>query len=358
MWQLYRASLTHNNHYNKFHWADLNALDSIPLESLQQHTWKKPHQLSKGRIGLFVGASDKAKRPDIQFWAELGLSLAKKGYQPVFLGGPSQEEQEIAYEAAKLATMPQGSLAGRFSIFELVTFLQTLDLFICPDTGPMHLAALQGIPTFNLSVGHVHPWETGPYQPDHYILRSSVSCSGCWQCTKETQLCKKAFIPSRIASLVHSHLQNNNLPDLPGLLLYKTGRTQEGLYQLENICGSKNYHNLQGDFWRYFFANHLFQLQNEVLFFEKKTQSAITLFSTLPKMHQALKKAHLSLLKEMLLINKKNKMLERGAWKEYPPIIRPLTSYMQLLLENDNYSAQAKENTLRLLEDFGNTLSL
>ena len=342
----------------EFHWADLNALDTIPIETIQQHIWKNPRKLNKGRIGLFVGASEKAKRPDAVFWAELALSLAKKGYEPVFLGGPGNEEKEIASEAAKLATMPRGSLAGRFTVFELITFLQTLDLFISPDTGPMHLAALEGIPTLNLSVGPVHPWETAPYPPDHYVLRSSVSCSGCWQCTRETQLCKKAFIPSRIANLVHSHLQNKPLPALPGLLFYKTSRTKEGLYQLDNICNSKEYHDFQGDFWRYFFANHYFGQQNKKLFFEKKEESTNTLFTRLPKVHMALKKAHIVLLKKMLLINKKNNILERNAWKAYPPLMRPLTSYMQLLLENDNYSLPAKESVLHLLEDFGKTISI
>lgn len=355
IWQLYRTSLTHNNHYNKFHWADLNALDSIPLENIQQHTWKKHQPLNKGRIGLFVGASETVKRPDTIFWAELATGLAKKGYQPVFLGGPSPEEQEIATEAARLAQMPRGSLAGRFSIFELIVFLQSLDLLITPDTGPMHLAALEGIPTFNLSIGPVHPWETAPYPPNHYVLRSTVSCSGCWQCTKETQLCKKAFIPARIANLVHSHLQNKTLPILPELALYKTGRTSKGLYQLENIFNTKTYHNIQGDFWRYFFANYFFQLQGKELFLEDKLQSIENLFTSLPKMQKFLKTTHLSLIKEILCINKKNKTLDHEAWKAYPPFSRPLTSFMQLLLENDNYSSHAKESVLHLLEDFGKT---
>ena len=358
MWQLYRASLTHNNHYNKFHWADLNALDSIPLQYLKEQEWQKPRQLNKGKIGLFIGASEKEKRFDALFWAELALSLAKKGYEPVFLGGPSQEEKDIANEAAKLATMPRASLAGRFTIIGLATFIQTLDLFVSPDTGPMHLAADQGIPTFNLSVGPVHPWETAPYPSHHYVLRSNISCSGCWRCTKETQLCRDAFIPSRIANLMHSYLQNKTLPHLPNLSLYKTGRTDEGLYQLENIFGSKQLPSIQSDFWRYFFADYFFQLQGQNTFVEKKERANQDFLIKLPKMHALLRRSHLSFLREVLQSNKKNAVLAHNSWKNYPPFMRPLTSFAQLLLENDNYSMQAKENVLHLLENFNSNLSV
>ncbi|MDD4953064.1 MAG: glycosyltransferase family 9 protein, partial [Desulfovibrionaceae bacterium] len=33
-WQLYRASLVANNRHNRFHWADLNALDVTPLSRI------------------------------------------------------------------------------------------------------------------------------------------------------------------------------------------------------------------------------------------------------------------------------------------------------------------------------------
>ena len=35
-WQLYRASLVHNNRHNLLHWADLNALDTVSLRSMRR----------------------------------------------------------------------------------------------------------------------------------------------------------------------------------------------------------------------------------------------------------------------------------------------------------------------------------
>ncbi|MDE5682116.1 MAG: glycosyltransferase family 9 protein, partial [Mailhella sp.] len=110
-WQLYRTSLTHNNHYNCLHWADLNALDCIAPAIMHSTKWKIPQGLQNGKIGLFVGASEEAKRPNIDFWAELAFQLCKKGYDPVFISGPSNEEKNIAYAAAKKAHIPHGVIA-------------------------------------------------------------------------------------------------------------------------------------------------------------------------------------------------------------------------------------------------------
>ncbi len=354
-WHLYRNSLIHNNHYNNFHWVDLSALDCIDLETIKNHKWEMNVQRNTGRIGLFVGASEASKRPDANFWAELAISLAKKGYDPIFLAGSNQEEKALCQQCANLASMPNACLAGRFNVFELVTFLKTLDLFITPDTGPMHLAAQNGIPTLNLSMGNVNPWETAAYPPGHYVLRSTISCTNCWQCTKQSNLCKKSFIPNRLANLINCLLQKKNLPSIPSTILYKTGKTAEGLYQLEVIKGNKKYAQIQTDFWRYFFADYFFSLKGKNTFTDKKVECGEIFKQNFNNLHKFLKIHHLKLLKNFITL--KNNFLEKDDWKKYPPIIRPLTSFVQRYLENENYSANKKKDILQLLEFFQNHLN-
>lgn len=353
-WQLYRASLTHNNHYNRLHWADLNALDCINPHIIQATKWAVLQGKQNGKIGLFVGASEEAKRPGIDFWADLALQLNKKGYNPIFICGPSEEEKRIAYAAAKKAQMPHGVIPGSLSIVELIQFLESLQLFICPDTGPMHVASFANVPSLNLSLGPVHPWETAPYPPHHYVIRSSISCSGCWQCTKKEQFCQKAFIPHRIAALIHSLLLQKQLPHIPGITLYKSSRNALGLYELEAVFGDKPYHSKQADFWRYFFLymlsdkNTLYQA-----FYEK---SKAELFTALPKLMPLMQKAYLRMIKQLLITEKTNAILAPNAWREFPPIFRPLASYIQLLLENGNYSKELRLQAMELLENFSSAL--
>lgn len=349
-WHLYRASLTHNNHYNRFHWADLNTLDCIRSDMLQSAKWTRPKGKNNGSIGLFVGASEKSKRPDIALWTEFAKQLCKKGYSPIFISGPDQEERQIAQTAAKQAGIPRGVIAGTLSIIELTAFLQNLQLFICPDTGPMHIASFANVPTLNLSLGPVHPWETAPYPPYHYVLRSTVSCSGCWQCTKQSQLCRKAFIPHRLANLVHSLILGKSLPSIPAISLYATARNKLGLYELEPIFGEKKYHSVQADFWRYFFLYSLSDNNGRYLPYLEKSKEE--LFSSLPRLKQLLQKKQLEIIKSLAATEKNNRIPEHNAWHSYPPLLRPLTSYAQLLLENGNYSKEARLQAMQLVENF------
>lgn len=349
-WQLYRASLTHNNHYNRLHWSDLNALDCTSPQIMQATKWAVPQGKQNGKIGLFVGTSEEAKRPSIDFWAELALQLCKKGYDPLFISGPGEEEKKIAYAAAQKAKIPQGVIAGSLSIFELIQFLESLQLFICPDTGPMHIASFANVPTLNLSLGPVHPWETAPYPPHHYVIRSTISCSGCWQCTQKEQFCRKAFIPHRIANLIHSLLLQKQLPHIPAITLYKTSRNALGLYELEPIFGDKPYFTKQADFWRYFF---LFLLSDKNTRYQPYCEkSKADLFTALPKLKPLMQKAYLNMIKQLIVTEKTNTILAPSAWQNYPPLIRPLSSYIQLLLENGDYSKELRLQAMELLEEF------
>lgn len=354
-WQLYRASLTHNNHYNRLHWADLNALDSIGLRTFKAMHWPVPQGKQNGLIGIFVGASEEAKRPSIDFWADFALQLNKKGYSPVFISGPSAEEKETAFQCAKKAKIPRGVIPGTLSIVELIAFLENLQLFVCPDTGPMHIASFAGVPTVNISLGPVHPWETAPYPPGHYVLRSSVSCSGCWQCTKEKQLCRSAFVPHRIANLIHSLVLGKTLPQIPGLTVWKTGRNPLGLYELKPILNDRPHHAAQADFWRYFFLYALSGHDSQILpYYEKGREE---LFSSLPRLRALLLKEQIKMLKTLILTEKNNAVLDHNAWQMYPPFLRPLSSYIQLLLENGSYEKTVRLEAMALLEDFKSALA-
>ncbi|MBO4301449.1 MAG: glycosyltransferase family 9 protein, partial [Desulfovibrio sp.] len=72
-WQLYRAALTQNNHHNAFHWADLHQLDLTPEPDLTRTGHARPTPAGSRRVGLVLGASEEAKRPDAAFWARLAI---------------------------------------------------------------------------------------------------------------------------------------------------------------------------------------------------------------------------------------------------------------------------------------------
>ncbi|WP_428566508.1 MAG: glycosyltransferase family 9 protein [Solidesulfovibrio sp. DCME] len=238
-WQLYRASVVHNNRHNRFHWAELNALDMIPLAEMAATRWAAPRQGGAGRrrVGVFVGASEHDKRPSRLFWAGLVRELARRGLVPVLLGGPG--EVALGAEVARLSGLAVANLCGRLGLRELAVFGQELALLVTPDTGPMHLAAWTGLKTLNISVGPVNAYETGPYQPGHVVLRPRMSCRGCWGCIRSEPFCRQRLDPARVAYAAARLARGEGArlagAAIPGYELFETGRDALGLYALHRL---------------------------------------------------------------------------------------------------------------------------
>jgi ADP-heptose:LPS heptosyltransferase len=347
-WQLYRASLVHNNRHNRFHWSDLNMLDVFTPQDMRRMCPIRPKAAGQGRVGLFVGASEAEKRPLPPFWAELALALARKDIKAVFLGGP--EDRPAAAEAARLARMPRLNLCGRFDLPAFADFLRKLDLLIVPDTGPMHLAAWLGTPTLNLSLGPVHAWETGPAAPGHHVLRSGISCSGCWACAHADILCRRAFTPARVALLAQCLLRDpRRLASLrlPGLHLCRTDRTEQGLFDLRAAlpCRDKARDAL-GRFWQAWFLERA-PLRRQA----DSQQSFYELAERFPRLLPPLRRAIAHSMRHCVQALRAGTLLPPSFWQERAPLLRPFTGWMQLYLQNGRHGKSAWEYAVTCLEE-------
>lgn len=356
-WQLYRASLVHNNRHNRFHWADLNALDVIPPELLAGTRFAPPAPTSGAAgldkaVGLFAGASEPGKRPTPEFYAGLVAELLARGLRPVLLGGP--DDRALAGEVLALCPHKPLDLVGRLSVAELAAIGKTLGLMITPDTGPMHLAAWTGLRTLNLSVGNVSPWETGPYQPGHLVARSRASCArGCWACDKPRRLCADALTPARVAALAALALSGRDdrleRVSMPGLRLYRSGRGPEGLHRLEALgpqAGESPAGELAGEFWRAFF---LWRLSGAVLpgAGQREISAARATWGQLCARHPALAA---SLGRGLAKVSRELKRQAGPSLAGAPPFWRPLAGYLDLLVQNGDGSPEALRQALEHLE--------
>lgn len=357
-WQLYRASLVGLGRHNRFHWADLNALDLIPLDTFRQTTFPAPREFASNNrtVGLFVGASEPGKRPDAAFYAGLGRALLDRGLKPVLLGG--QDDRPVAEAIRAASPLPLLDLVGRLTLTELAEYGKALALMITPDTGPMHLAAWTGLPTLNLSVGHVNPWDTGPYQSGHLVLRSTASCArGCWSCTRPTQPCRVHLDPTPVAALASLVLrgprQRLERVRLPGLALFETTRTQEGLFGLRRLeLGSQGLvaGDLAGEFWRRFF---LWRLASQP---EQPVREAwLALAAGQPRLAESLG-ASLSALSRGVTRLTREGACGQAISREVPPFWRPLASHLDMAGHNEDASPQWAKKSLELLEHLSSVL--
>lgn len=356
--QLYRAALTHCNRHNRFHWAELNALDCVPLADMRATGWPRPRTLTRDArgVGLFVGASERAKRPEPGFWAALAGALQRRDYHPALFGGPG--ERELAAEVERLTPGRVLNLAGKLGLAELAAVGQTMQVLITPDTGPMHLAAWTGAKVLNLSMGPVNPWETGPYQPGHYVLRASMSCSGCWECGRKSgggqdlaHPCRGSFAPARVA-LLASLLAEDRIGDLgrlrlPGQRLLLTARDEAGLYTLKPLVGTASgSREVISRLWAAFFGWRA-GLWGE----ERPTAEARALRQASLRLATALRGALPRFGRELRRsLSGTSGTLGDDFWKAVPPLARPLSSWLHLFLQNADYSPESRREALALIE--------
>lgn len=348
-WHLYRAALTHNNRNNPFHWADLHLLDMVSPEDIAAMQRVLPRPTGTGRVGLVLGASEKAKRPDAQFWIRLARHLQKAGVRPLFLGG--EAERELGEEVGRKSGLNAANFCGKLSLREVGSLMRTLDLCITPDTGPMHLADHLGTPVLNLSMGPVHARETGPSAPGQWVLRAGMSCVGCWQCAREHLFCKRAFRPAAVARAVLALLDNpagNALPaaHIAGLRLLRTERDSMGLHALVPRLPeeSPTCRAALEDLWQAVF-----------LFLHKAAY--------LPLLHSRVQRLHreFPLLSRKLVTGlhslcascaghiRRGSPLPADFWRTQPPLLRLFSGHMHMTLQNTGYSPQGWQDALRSL---------
>lgn len=349
-WQLYRASVVQNNRHNLFHWADLNALDIIPLSLMARTGWPTPRTLTKDskRIGFFLGASEESKKPSVEFWAGLCRELLGRGFRPVLFGGPL--EKGVGAEVARIFGGPVLDMSGKLNLGEFAAVGQSLQLLITPDTGPMHIAAWSGLKVLNLSMGNVNPNETGPYQPGNYVLRSNMSCAkGCWTCSRDRLYCHDAFVPAKIAFIASSLVRRDSGAErmhLRGLDLFRTSRKANGFYELTCLKNERSGAvDILSEFWSNFFI-HIHGLSS----FESVLPSWRKFQDNYPALAEKLR-IHLPVLGRSF-----SKGLAKGIplpdvfWDSTPLILRQFTGYIHLYLQNYDYSRVIWTDVLMFLE--------
>ena len=340
-WQLYRAALTQNNRANAFHWADLHLLDLAPNPNLACVGHSRPAPAGTRRVGLVLGASEAAKRPDAGFWARLALRLAAADLTPVFLGG--KNEMELGQQVAQRTGLAQANLCGKLTLREVAALMGTLDLCVTPDTGPMHLADFLGVPVLNLSMGPVHARETGPSAPGQWVLRAAMSCVGCWQCTRGRLYCKQAFLPAPVASIImeiHQSLTNSSAPVITaarGLALYRTGRDALGLHTLNRVSAvpEASCRPLLEDVWQAAFL-YLYDAAQEPLL----RQRLAALRAAHPKLAQSLAGRIARLCAVCSDHLKQRSPLPADFWRRQPGMVRLFTGHLHMHLENTGFSDQ------------------
>ena len=126
-------------------------LEKLEEIKTNEESWANTRVLKSPVIGLCIttGGSGKSRRWPINKWLKLSKELIKK-YKPTFVivGAPTEKEtiEKFQKKLNYLNTVNTTSIGLKKSI----ALTSKLDLMISSDTGPMHIAAAQNIPTIGL----------------------------------------------------------------------------------------------------------------------------------------------------------------------------------------------------------------
>jgi len=141
--------------------------------------WIAAHGLADAPLVLLhPGTGGPAKLWFAERWAAVADALQADGARLVLTGGP--DELALVAEVAAHMQSVVLALAGQTSVGQLAALMQRATLVLGVDSGPLHLAAAQGVPTIHLygpgDAGRFGPWGDGAR---HVVLRAELWCSPC-----------------------------------------------------------------------------------------------------------------------------------------------------------------------------------
>jgi lipopolysaccharide heptosyltransferase I len=160
-----------------------------------------------GFCAVHPGSSWPSKQwPVDHFTALAKRVVAEHGMKVVLVGGSDVERSRAELVAREVG---DGALvAPDPDVRRLAALLSRARLFVGGDTGPMHVASAQGIPTVAI-FGPTRGENTGPMEARSRWIDAGLGCSGCGRrrCPDGAQACMRSVLPEDVMELVDEVLK-------------------------------------------------------------------------------------------------------------------------------------------------------
>lgn len=189
--------------------AALRLPDDERIERMLRQMRAESPEDAAGFVALQLGASSDVRRWPVERFAALGGRLwSERRLCPVLLGSP--QERHLAGRYAKLADHPFVDLCGTTSLEDLSAALCSVRLLVTNDTGTMHLAAGNNVPTLAVFLATAQPFDTGPYLAGSCSLEPDLACHPCpfGAACPHDHACRRAITPECMSDLALSFLDD------------------------------------------------------------------------------------------------------------------------------------------------------
>lgn len=153
---------------------------SLPLKAKQEAAQvTKALGLKARPIMVQAACGTQAKRWSVEAWAKVLVGLPSSA-SVVLLGSAAEREEMLAI--SKRVRRKVAVAAGHLSLSGLAAFVANARLLLSVDSGPAHLAAVQGVPVLSLFSGTNRALQWAPRGPRNngLILQAQdIPCSPC-----------------------------------------------------------------------------------------------------------------------------------------------------------------------------------
>ncbi len=106
---------------------------------------------------------------DSSKYLDIAKQLSDLGFNIIFTGANSKAEQAFKSLIQETEGYAFNDLIGELSLIELMSLISCVDLVICPDSGPSHIANALGVNIITLFATS-NPKRTGPYNYLHLAI--------------------------------------------------------------------------------------------------------------------------------------------------------------------------------------------
>ncbi len=130
-------------------------------------------------IGVNLGTTWRTKRWSLENFAEVITQVQQRFGARILLTG-STPEIPLGEALAQIAKVDAINLIGKTTLMELGALIESCDLYLTCDSGPMHIAAAVGTPMIAL-FGPTSPMRHGPYGENHEAIEKPVACRPCYK---------------------------------------------------------------------------------------------------------------------------------------------------------------------------------
>jgi heptosyltransferase-2/heptosyltransferase-3 len=137
-------------------------------------------------VGIHPSGGRLVKQWSIERWAAVAARLQRELGATILVTG-SAADRALAERLGQELTPKPIDLAGRLALEETLSVIAHLDLFLSPDTGPMHMACALGTPSVSVfgPSDPVRYFSGGDPAPGgrpgsrHVVVRGDLWCSPC-----------------------------------------------------------------------------------------------------------------------------------------------------------------------------------